>query len=149
MLFNLFAEQIFNDVVPTCECNGIVKPDIVFFGENLPSDFYDLPENDFVDCDLLIVMGTSLEVQPFASLIEKVEKDCFRLLINREKVGHNPLTSWIYGGSFNFDAKKNKRDFALIGDCDDGILKIADKLGFKVRFYLFNYFQNKRLKAKN
>lgn len=57
-------EEIFKDNVPTCtECNGIVKPDIVFFGENLPERFHVLPNSDFKQCDLLIIMGTSLTVQ--------------------------------------------------------------------------------------
>jgi len=41
---------------------GLVKPDIVFFGEDLPSRFHTLQRKDFMMCDLLIVMGTSLEV---------------------------------------------------------------------------------------
>lgn len=76
---------------------GLVKPDIVFFGEQLPDRFYQLAgirhpsipelrpgEPDFDKCDLLIVMGTSLVVQPFASLIDRVPKECPRLLLNRE-----------------------------------------------------------------
>lgn len=56
--------EIFADNVPTCtSCNGIVKPDIVFFGENLPERFHVLPHRDFKQCDLLIIMGTSLTVQ--------------------------------------------------------------------------------------
>ena len=39
-----------------------MKPDIVFFGEDLPSRFHTLQTKDFSLCDLLIVMGTSLEV---------------------------------------------------------------------------------------
>lgn len=42
---------------------GLVKPDIVFFGENLPPRFHNLLKEDFQSCDLLIVMGTSLAVQ--------------------------------------------------------------------------------------
>ena len=41
---------------------GLVKPDIVFFGEDLPQRFHSLQLPDFAKCDLLIVMGTSLEV---------------------------------------------------------------------------------------
>jgi NAD-dependent SIR2 family protein deacetylase len=47
----------------------LVKPDIVFFGEQLPDRFYERMEYDFPTCDLLLVMGTSLVVHPFASLI--------------------------------------------------------------------------------
>ena len=46
-----------------------MKPDIVFFGESLPERFFQLAPEDFGQADLLIVMGTSLVVQPFASLI--------------------------------------------------------------------------------
>lgn len=53
------------------ECEGIVKPDIVFFGENLPGRFFECIEQDFEECELLLVLGSSLVVQPFASLIDK------------------------------------------------------------------------------
>ena len=46
-----------------------MKPDIVFFGESLPDRFWEAAETDFPAADLLIVMGTSLVVQPFASLV--------------------------------------------------------------------------------
>ena len=36
--------------------------DIVFFGENLPDNFYRLHEIDLLSADLVLVMGTSLEV---------------------------------------------------------------------------------------
>lgn len=48
--------------VPRCPtCKGVVKPDIVFFGEELPRHFLKYLK-DFPLADLLIVMGTSLEV---------------------------------------------------------------------------------------
>jgi NAD-dependent protein deacetylase sirtuin 2 len=65
-------DLILDDSVPTCiRCNGLVKPDIVFFGERLPERFNDCLKEDFPKCDCLIVMGTSLTVQPFASLIDR------------------------------------------------------------------------------
>ena len=48
---------------PVGTVQGLVKPDIVFFGEDLPQRFYSLRLADFSHCDLLIVMGTSLEVR--------------------------------------------------------------------------------------
>ena len=60
------------DKVPTCECGGYIKPDIVFFKEQLPSRFHDKLESDTKKCDLLLVMGTSLAVQPFASIVNHV-----------------------------------------------------------------------------
>ena len=42
---------------------------------------------DFPRADLLIVMGTSLEVEPFASIVDAAKPETPRLLINREAVG--------------------------------------------------------------
>ncbi|XP_037950847.1 NAD-dependent protein deacetylase Sirt2 [Teleopsis dalmanni] len=142
-------DQIFADNVPTCSvCNGVVKPDIVFFGENLPADFYALPEKDFKKCDLLIIMGTSLEVQPFAMLVDHAKSDCVRLLINRTKVGqNNDRLSWFSGGpSLNFDSKKNTRDIAYIGDCDDGAFALADGLGWGKELRKLIQTEHQRLK---
>jgi NAD-dependent deacetylase sirtuin 1 len=55
--------------VPSCpKCGkskgGIMKPDIIFFGENLPNEFHDKFEEDRDKIDLLIVMGSSLKVAP-------------------------------------------------------------------------------------
>lgn len=128
-------KEIFADNVPTCtRCNGIVKPDIVFFGENLPERFHVLPNRDFKQCDLLIIMGTSLTVQPFASLIDYTSDHCVRLLINRDKVGKTNsggfLRSMMFGEGLCFDLPGNRRDVAYEGDCDDGCLHLADQFGF-------------------
>lgn len=127
-------KEIFADNVPSCDsCNAIVKPDIVFFGENLPERFYVLPHRDFKQCDLLIIMGTSLQVQPFASLVDYVSDHCVRLLINRDKVGKNSsgfFRSMIFGEGLCFDLPGNRRDVVYEGDCDDGCMYIADQFGF-------------------
>lgn len=71
--YSLFSDKIMETMVPRCEkCQQVVKPDIVFFGESLPARFFTMVPQDFgVDCDLLLIMGTSLLVQPFASLIDR------------------------------------------------------------------------------
>lgn len=51
-----------NDNVPICAfCAATVKPDVVFFGEDLPQKYF-LHTKDFPKADLLIIMGTSLQV---------------------------------------------------------------------------------------
>lgn len=45
--------------------------DIVFFGEALPDRFAQCAMQDMKKCDLLLIMGTSLLVHPFASLVDK------------------------------------------------------------------------------
>ncbi len=49
--------------VPECPaCGGIVKPDVVFFGENVPVDRVELAYTAVVDSDALLVVGSSLMV---------------------------------------------------------------------------------------
>ncbi|CAI6335435.1 unnamed protein product [Periconia digitata] len=103
--------------VPRClnsECNGLVKPEIVFFGEQLPESFFRnrfLPE----DSDLCIVMGTSLSVQPFASLPQACGESTPRLLINSEQVG---------------SLGSRADDVLLLEDCDAGVRKLAEACGW-------------------
>ena len=112
---------------------GLVKPDIVFFGEQLPERFFNLAEDDFGACDLLIVMGTSLRVQPFASLVGRVPQNCPRLLINREEVGQaNPMLENLGlrdPSALDF-SEFNTRDAAYLGDCDGGVRALAAALGW-------------------
>lgn len=65
-----------NSTIPTCdECkDGVVKPNIIFFGEMLPERFHSLVEYDFREADLLIIMGSSLVVRPFACLVDRYVK---------------------------------------------------------------------------
>ncbi|SMR54725.1 unnamed protein product [Zymoseptoria tritici ST99CH_1E4] len=102
--------------IPRCyECKGLVKPEIVFFGEQLPAEFFaarGLP----AEADLCMVMGTSLTVQPFASLPGMCRDDTPRVLINQERVGG-------LGGRSD--------DVLILGDCDDGVRKLAEACGWK------------------
>lgn len=51
-----------NGDIPTCTfCAATVKPDVVFFGEDLPQKYF-LHAKDFPKADLLVIMGTSLQV---------------------------------------------------------------------------------------
>lgn len=82
LLFYFFKQ------IPQCDdCNGYLKPSIVFFGESLPNSFHSNIIPDFKNADLLIVLGTSLTVHPFAGLISQVSSSCPRVLINMECVG--------------------------------------------------------------
>jgi len=133
-------EQIFKDEPVKCECGSYIKPDIVFFGESLPREFFDLQDEDFAKCDLLIVMGTSLVVRPFAGLISKVPESVPRLLINNEVVAcREPLPKdaadierYLHRTSslFAFDDPENRRDALFKGSCDEGVEQLAEALGW-------------------
>ncbi|KAJ2874724.1 NAD-dependent protein deacetylase sirtuin-2 [Coemansia aciculifera] len=123
-------EHIFRDATPRCDsCDSLVKPDITFFGEGLPSRFFELLSEDFAKCDLLIVMGTSLLVQPFASIIDQVGPHVPRLLINRMRVGESKAP----GVGFDFDGRYRKtphRDAFVAGDSDEACALLASHLGW-------------------
>lgn len=60
-----------NIPVPHCEkCGGIVKPDVVLYGEGLDNDVIAASIQAIADADTLIVGGTSLVVYPAAGLID-------------------------------------------------------------------------------
>jgi NAD-dependent deacetylase len=57
------------DEAPDCAlCGGILKPDVIFFGEALPEETLQEATRQANRCDLLIVIGSSLAVYPAASL---------------------------------------------------------------------------------
>ena len=89
---------------------------------------------DFPKCDLLIVIGTSLAVNPFASLIEMPCLKCPRLLLNREEVAVHPqpkrrlLQALGKHPGFDFDEEAQWRDVVHLGDCDAGVRALAAAL---------------------
>ena len=56
--------------VPRCSCGGVVKPDVVLYGESLDQDCMLGALRAIASADLLIVGGTSLSVYPAAGLID-------------------------------------------------------------------------------
>ncbi|KAG5046006.1 hypothetical protein AAZX31_06G149000 [Glycine max] len=54
-----FWEEDF--IIPTChKCNGVLKPDVVFFGDNVPKDRADMAMEASRRCDAFLVLGSSL-----------------------------------------------------------------------------------------
>ncbi len=54
---------------PLCtQCGALMRPDVVWFGEPLPMDQYELARNAAVACDVFLSVGTSNVVEPAASL---------------------------------------------------------------------------------
>jgi NAD-dependent histone deacetylase SIR2 len=99
---------IFADQIPRCDqksCQGLVKPDIVFFGEDLPPQYYER-QRDLKTADAVIVIGTSLKVKPFATMLNDVDPSVPKILINNELVGRE-YCSFLGGG-----------DLFVRGHCD-------------------------------
>lgn len=68
-----------------CECGGPIKPDITFFEEGLPKDFFTSLEL-CKDVDLLLVMGTALAVSPFKNIVGMCDSSVPKVLFNMENV---------------------------------------------------------------
>lgn len=126
------------EIVRCGQCGGLVKPDIVFFGEAVSGRQGSFCEDPGVltsmnathtqlpplfertvpklrEADLLFVIGTSLTVHPFASLTGLVPAGCPRVLINMERAG---------------DIGGRPDDVVLLGRCDDIVREIAQELGW-------------------
>lgn len=80
--------------------SGIMKPDIVFFGEGLPDSFHEAMAEDKCKADLILVIGSSLKVRPVALIPSSLPPHVPQILINREPLPH-----------CHFDVE-------LLGDCD-------------------------------
>ena len=66
--YSEIAPRVMAGEVPHCSCGGVIKPDIVFYGENLDGDLLDQAFRDLQGADLLLVLGSSLTVHPAADL---------------------------------------------------------------------------------
>lgn len=70
--------------VPRCTCGGLVKPDVVLYGEPLDDDTVAGAVNSIRSADMLIIAGTSLSVYPAAGFVGYFRgKHC--VLINRDE----------------------------------------------------------------
>ena len=76
------------DKAPRCKCGGLIRPDVVWFGEYLPQDQFIASEKVSENCDVFFIVGTSAVVFPAASLIYAAkEKGAYLVEINIESTG--------------------------------------------------------------
>jgi NAD+-dependent protein deacetylase sirtuin 4 len=62
--------------VPACEaCGGVLKPDVVFFGENVPKSTVDEAWNGYAAGDVLLVAGSSLTVYSGRRFTDRARRD--------------------------------------------------------------------------
>jgi len=70
--------------IPQClSCNGILKPDVILFGEQLPQSAWLEAQRATRQCDLMLVAGSSLEVLPVAGLpMQALDRGAHLIVIN-------------------------------------------------------------------
>lgn len=83
------------DKLPHCtECNGLIKPDVVLYGEPLNQVIMDNAEKAIAEADTLIIGGTSLTVYPAAGLIKYYEGKKL-VLINKSATPQDDIANLI------------------------------------------------------
>ena len=73
-----------NGTIPHCPvCSAILKPDVILFGEQLPQKILLDAQREARNCDLMIVIGSSLEVLPVAGLpMQALDRGAHLIIIN-------------------------------------------------------------------
>ncbi len=78
-----------SEAIPTCTCGGMIRPDVVLYGESLNGGVWTAAEEAMAAADVLIVGGTSLTVQPAASLVNAFGGEHL-VIINRTPTPYDP-----------------------------------------------------------
>jgi NAD-dependent deacetylase len=86
--------------VPRCpRCGGVIKPNVILFGEQLPHQEFQAAQTAARNCDLMLVVGTSLEVAPASDLPRLALRHGARLvIINREPTPFDPSACSVIHG---------------------------------------------------
>jgi NAD-dependent deacetylase len=74
------SRELFDAPVPRCSCSGLLKPDFVFFGEDIPPNAVAESERIASETDVMLVIGTTGLVYP-AALIPWTAKTRGTLII--------------------------------------------------------------------
>jgi NAD-dependent histone deacetylase SIR2 len=102
---DLINKHIYEGKILYCsdeKCKAPCKPKIVFYGEQLPSDFFKKAYS-IQESDLAFIMGSSLKVSPFNMLPDLLGTDTWRVVINREKVGREGVSGFKYDDVLSWD----------------------------------------------
>lgn len=82
-----------DQIPPLCHCGGIFRPDCVFFGEMIPEEALWRSRYAATHCDIMLVVGTSANVQPAAYMPVLAKNSGAKIIeINTEKT---PLTGHV------------------------------------------------------
>ena len=92
---------------------GVMKPDITFFGEDLPATFHHrLANHDRDLVDLVLVIGTSLKVAPVSEVVGFLPPNTPQMYISREPCSHVDF------------------DIDMLGDCDTVVAELCRRAGW-------------------
>ena len=81
--------------VPRCNCGGILRPDIVFYGEMLDEEKLSRAVSAIRACDLLLAVGTSLVVYPAAGLVRYAPKGARFVIVNFDETPYDDMADLV------------------------------------------------------
>lgn len=91
--------------IPYCRCGGIIKPDVVLYGESLDDKTVTNAVNDITRADCLIIAGTSLSVYPAAGLVDYFNGK-YIVVINMDSTREDECATLVFHEKLN-DVLKN------------------------------------------
>lgn len=93
------AKYVFNSKdIPLCDCGGIIKPDVVLYGEMLDDNIVSKSVDAIKRADVLIIGGTSLTVYPASGLIYYFKGEKL-VLINRDSTQMDSMADLVINDS--------------------------------------------------
>lgn len=97
---NFVAPFVKDGMIPICpKCSGILKPDAIFFEEQLPYQTWQLTEKALANADLMLVGGSSLIVMPVAGLpLKAVNNHIPLIIVNKTPTYMDPRAEIVISG---------------------------------------------------
>jgi NAD-dependent deacetylase len=88
--YDEFIKMMEKSEKPMCHCTmAPIRPDTVLFDECLPDDIFDTAYYACKQCDLMIVVGSSLVVQPACRLVDEIPIPAKLVIINKDKTPYD------------------------------------------------------------
>ena len=117
---------------------GVMKPDITFFGEDLPATFHNrLMGHDRDLVDLVLVIGTSLKVAPVSEVVGVLPPNVPQLYISREvretPPTFRPVVIIILTYLLIQPCSHANFDIDLLGDCDTVVTELCRRAGWDLQ----------------
>ncbi len=94
-----FSADMLAGRVPKCDCGGVLKPDVVFYGEELPAAAFIASQRAMWETELLVVAGTSLQVYPAAGLPRECDAGVPFIVVNKTETPLDRQASLVFRGA--------------------------------------------------
>lgn len=105
---------------------GLFKPDITFFGEDIPDYYVPRLEDDKTKADLLLVIGTSLKTRPVKTMVVDFPANIPQIWINRDR-----FSGW------KCDMPGVQFDLELLGECDLVVEELCRRAGYPLHEFIW------------